>query len=172
MPEVDIRLQPVVIEQAETFERLQEGAGGDAQGRLDLDALLVVRQLPRLGDRIDEIGRGDLLPVMERRLKVLAVVVSDLAHRGDTWSDRSPAIRRGIPQDRILRNLKRPVGPGGLGLEAGAEGNREPAEGVADDRRVDEILVNVTRIGVAEATDRVPDRAIGPDPEVANPNLL
>ena len=43
---------------------------------------------------------------------------------------------------------------------------------MTDDRRVDEILVDVTRIGVAKATDRVPDRAIGPDPEIPNPNFL
>ena len=41
-----------------------------------------------------------------------------------------------------------------------------------DNRRVDQILVDVTRVGVAEATDRVPDRAIGPHPEIANPNFL
>ncbi len=102
----------------------QEGAGGDAQGRLDLDAFLVVRQLPGLGNRIDEIGRGDLLAVVEWRLKVLAVVVRDLAHRGDAGADRRPGVRRGIPEDRVLGNLERAVGPGGLGLEAGAEGNR------------------------------------------------
>src|SRR5918998_58807 len=134
MPEVDVRLLPVVVEQAEALERLQEGAGGDAQGRLDLDALLVVRQLPCLGNRIDEIGRGDSLAVVEWRLKILAVVVRDLAHRGDAGSDRCPGIRRGIPEDRILRHLESPVRTGGLGLETGAEGNREPAEGMTDDR--------------------------------------
>src|SRR3954447_5169532 len=98
MPEIDVRLQPVVVEQAETFERLQEGAGGDAKGRLDLNALLVVRQLPRLGNRIDEIGRGDFLAVVEWRLKILAVVVRDLADRGHAGPNRRPGIGRGIPE--------------------------------------------------------------------------
>src|SRR5215212_1269714 len=172
MPEIDVRLQPVIVEQAEALERLQEGAGGDAEGRLDLSAFLVVRQFPGLGNRIDEIGRGDLLAVMKWRLKILAVVVGDLADRGDAGSDRRPGVRRGIPENRILRNLERSVGSGGLRLEAGPEGNRESAKRVVDDRRVDEILVDVTRIGVTETPDRVPDRAIGPDPEVANPDFL
>src|SRR5215216_5915962 len=106
MPEVDVRLQPVVFEQAEALERLQEWARGDPQGRLDLNALLVVRQLPRLSNRVDEIGRGDLLPVVEWRLEVLAVVVGDLAHRGDAGADRCPGILRGIPEQSILRDFE------------------------------------------------------------------
>src|SRR5215217_8860132 len=124
MPEVDVRLQPVILEQAEALERFQEGAGGDAQGRLDLDAFLVVPQLPSLGDRIDEIGRGDLLAVVKWRLKVLAVVVGNLAHRRDAGAYRRPRVRHGIPENGVLGNLERAVRTSGLRLEAGAEGNR------------------------------------------------
>src|SRR5215211_7786205 len=172
MPEVDIRLQPVVFEQAETLERLQEGARGDPQGRFDLNTLLVVCQLPGLSNRIDEVGRGDLLPVVEWRLEVLAIVVGDFAHRGNAGANRCPGICCGIPKQSIFGNLEGALRPGRLGLERGAERNWKSTKGVADNRRVDQILVDVTRVGVAEATDRIPDRAIGPDPEITNPNFL
>ena len=87
-------------------------------------------------------------------------------------ADRRPGVRDGVPEHRVLGDVERAVGAGGFGLEGGPEWDGEATERVVDDGGVDQVPVDVAGVGVAQAADRVPDRAIRPDPEVADADLL
>jgi len=105
-------------------------------------------------------------------LEILAVVVDHFARGRYLFTHLGPAASLRIPHDGVRGHIQRPLRTGRLDLVCDPERRRYTGERIIPYRRVLQLPPDIVAVHIAEPADRVPGRAFGPHPQMADRQLL
>ena len=168
VPEVDIDLQPVLVEDAEALEGVQERPRRYGQRPLHLGLVVVIGYVEALVNGVDDVRHGDVDAVVPIGREVLGVIEGHLAGGLGTAAHGLPRIRRRIQHDGVGGHRQSAGRPRGFHLKRSAHRLGHAGEGVVPDGWVVQVTPDVRAVNVAKPADRVPRCTLRPHPQVAD----